>query len=199
VYRALALRIQQYGCPPQCQSKIDEGRRTFRFDAFGDQTFWVDTLKLHQAIEREKFSGVGPGVNPRKALAVGLKVDVDALPPALTRPNAMVPGGLYCSCFPVAASSDFSTFIGEELSFSYDVSRTRGEHEIPNGAWCERSQGGAAHADIDIVAAEAAVEDADTRAANDGIRSRQGAIPVRRQHRHNIDSYLGSGSKWRNS
>src|SRR5436190_2064532 len=29
---------------------IDEGRETFRFDTFGDETFWGDTIKLHQAI-----------------------------------------------------------------------------------------------------------------------------------------------------
>ena len=59
---------------------LAEGRRTFRFDTFGDEAFWGDTLKLHRAISGEKLSGVGPGVSPRTALAVGLKVDVDALP-----------------------------------------------------------------------------------------------------------------------
>jgi hypothetical protein len=57
-----------------------EGRRTFRFDTFGDEAFWGDTLQLHRAIEGEQFGGVGPGVSPATALAVGLKVDVDALP-----------------------------------------------------------------------------------------------------------------------
>ena len=33
---------------------FDEGRRTFRFDTFGDQAFWGDNLKLHQAIEGNK-------------------------------------------------------------------------------------------------------------------------------------------------
>lgn len=64
---------------------IQEGRRIFRFDTFGDEAFWGDALKLHQAIEGERFGGVGPGVSPRSALAVGLKVDVDALPRALIR------------------------------------------------------------------------------------------------------------------
>jgi hypothetical protein len=64
---------------------IHEGRRTFRFDTFGDEAFWGDTLKLHQALEGERFGGVGPGVSPRTALAVGLKVDLDALPSALVR------------------------------------------------------------------------------------------------------------------
>jgi hypothetical protein len=59
---------------------IDQGRSIFRFDTFGDQAFWGDTLKLHQAIEGAANGGVGPGVSPRTALAVGLKVDVDALP-----------------------------------------------------------------------------------------------------------------------
>ena len=56
------------------------GRQTFRFDTFGDESFWGDTLMLHQAIEGAKLGGVCPGVSPKTALAVGLKVDVDALP-----------------------------------------------------------------------------------------------------------------------
>ncbi|TLZ50729.1 MAG: c-type cytochrome [Gammaproteobacteria bacterium] len=58
----------------------DEGKQTFRFDTFGDESFWGDTLRLHEAIEGQKLGGVGPGVSPATALAVGLKVDVDALP-----------------------------------------------------------------------------------------------------------------------
>src|SRR6266705_1078436 len=60
--------------------KVLQGEQIFRFDTFGDQTFWGDTLKLHQAIEGAGLGGVGPGVSPKTALAVGLKVDVDALP-----------------------------------------------------------------------------------------------------------------------
>lgn len=59
---------------------MKEGKQTFRFDTFGDRAFWGDTLHLHQAIEGAKFGGVGPGVSPKTALAVGLKVDSDALP-----------------------------------------------------------------------------------------------------------------------
>src|SRR6516225_7854332 len=60
-----------------------EGRHTFRFDTFGDEAFWGDTLRLHEAIEGSALGGVGPGVSPRTALAVGLKVDVAALPETL--------------------------------------------------------------------------------------------------------------------
>lgn len=62
---------------------MEEGRQTFRFDTFGDEQFWGDTLKLHNAIEGAALGGVGPGVSPRMALAVGLKVDSDALPASL--------------------------------------------------------------------------------------------------------------------
>jgi len=64
---------------------VDEGRLIFRNDTFGDETFWGDTLKLHRAIEGAKFGGVGPGVSPKTALAVGLKVDMDALPQPLVQ------------------------------------------------------------------------------------------------------------------
>jgi hypothetical protein len=30
---------------------LAEGKQTFRFDTFGDEEFWGDGLKLHQAIE----------------------------------------------------------------------------------------------------------------------------------------------------
>jgi hypothetical protein len=62
---------------------VAQGRRIFRFDTFGDEAFWGDTIKLHQAIQGARFGGVGPGVSPKTALAVGLKVDVDALPPTV--------------------------------------------------------------------------------------------------------------------
>jgi mono/diheme cytochrome c family protein len=60
-----------------------EGQRIFRFDTFGDEAFWTDTLRMHEVIEGAGLGGVGPGVSPATALAAGLKVDVDALPPAL--------------------------------------------------------------------------------------------------------------------
>jgi hypothetical protein len=62
---------------------LAEGKRTFRFDTFGDEAFWGDTLNLDAAIAGKKNGGVGPGVSPRTALAVGLKVDVAALPVTL--------------------------------------------------------------------------------------------------------------------
>lgn len=62
---------------------IAQGQQTFRFDTFGDETFWGGQLQLHKAIEGSSFGGVGPGVSPATALAVGLKVDVDALPQPL--------------------------------------------------------------------------------------------------------------------
>jgi len=64
----------------QSQATIDLGRQIFRFDTFGDQAWWGDTLRLHQAIAGAANGGVGPGVSPKTALAVGLKVDADALP-----------------------------------------------------------------------------------------------------------------------
>jgi hypothetical protein len=60
--------------------ELQRGQRTFRYDTFGDEAFWGDALRLHEAIAGQANGGVGPGISPRTALAVGLKVDVDALP-----------------------------------------------------------------------------------------------------------------------
>jgi mono/diheme cytochrome c family protein len=65
------------------QQLFDQGRQIFRFDTFGDEAFWGDSLQLHQAIKGEALGGVGPGVSPKTALAVGLKVDSAALPESL--------------------------------------------------------------------------------------------------------------------
>src|SRR5436309_15450415 len=54
---------------------VTQGRQIFRFDTFGDQAFWGDTLKLHLAIEGCNHGAVGAGVSPSTALPVGLKVD----------------------------------------------------------------------------------------------------------------------------
>jgi hypothetical protein len=61
------------------KSMMADGRQTFRFDTFGDEAFWGDTLQLHQAIEGANFGGVGAGLSPKVALKLGLKVDVDKL------------------------------------------------------------------------------------------------------------------------
>ncbi|PYU20578.1 MAG: hypothetical protein DMG32_22090 [Acidobacteria bacterium] len=65
------------------QQMIESGRHVFRYDTFGSEAFWGDALQVHKAIAGEKNGGVGGGVSPKTALAVGLKVDVDALPEAL--------------------------------------------------------------------------------------------------------------------
>ena len=57
----------------QSQTSAD-GKSIFRFDTFGDEQLWTDTLQMQQAIKN---------VSPRTALSVGLKVDSDALPPAV--------------------------------------------------------------------------------------------------------------------
>src|ERR1700693_706561 len=64
---------------------LEEGRTTFRSDTFGSEAFWGDALQLHKAIAGEKLGGEGAGVSPKTALAVGLKVNSDALPESLKR------------------------------------------------------------------------------------------------------------------
>lgn len=63
------------------QSLFKNGKDIFRYDTYGDEDFWSGLLHLDKAIAGAANGGYGPGVSPNTALAVGLKVDVDALPP----------------------------------------------------------------------------------------------------------------------
>jgi mono/diheme cytochrome c family protein len=65
------------------QRLLEEGRNIFRFDTYGSEAFFGDALQLHRAIAGSQNGGVGAGVSPKTALAVGLKVDADALPDPL--------------------------------------------------------------------------------------------------------------------
>jgi hypothetical protein len=62
---------------------LEQGRNIFRFDTYGSEAFFGDALQLHKTIAGANNGGVGPGVSPKTALAVGLKVDADALPDQL--------------------------------------------------------------------------------------------------------------------
>lgn len=64
---------------------FSDGKRIFRDDTFGSEVFWGDQLRLHTAIAGEKLGGVGPGLTARQALALGLKVDLERLPPAVVQ------------------------------------------------------------------------------------------------------------------
>jgi hypothetical protein len=59
---------------------LEEGKQTFRFETFGDETYWTDALQIDKAIAGEKNGGVGAGLSPKAALAAGLKVDMDVIP-----------------------------------------------------------------------------------------------------------------------
>jgi len=60
---------------PMNPAAISSGQSVFRLDTYGDESFWTDTLRMHEVI--------GTSVSPATALAVGLKIDVDALPAAV--------------------------------------------------------------------------------------------------------------------
>ncbi len=59
---------------------LEEGKHTFRFETFGDESYWTDALQLNKAILGEKNGGLGAGLSPKAALAAGLKVDMDVIP-----------------------------------------------------------------------------------------------------------------------
>jgi hypothetical protein len=56
-------------------SAVAIGRDIFRWDTFGDEKYWTDTLRMHEVIQA--------AVSPATALSVGLRVDVDSLPAAV--------------------------------------------------------------------------------------------------------------------
>ena len=81
---AVAFVLSGFGTDPQRlgasssdrddEARNRQGQAIFRFDTFGDEQLWTNVLRMHEVI---------PTVSPVTALAVGLKVDVDALPPAV--------------------------------------------------------------------------------------------------------------------
>ena len=79
----MAFAISEFAPATQAGQKVSASERNgehrsrvgqaiFRFDTFGDEQLWTDVLRMHEVI---------PTVDPATALAVGLKVDVEALPP----------------------------------------------------------------------------------------------------------------------
>lgn len=80
MWRIVAIAMVALACSGDpaatgpAQRALNQGREIFRYDTFGDETFWTDTLRLHEVVQ---------GVPPTVALAVGLKVDADTLPEAV--------------------------------------------------------------------------------------------------------------------
>src|SRR5687768_12998376 len=60
------------GTTESAQAQRLKGKQIFRFETFGDEIFWTDTLRMHEVIAGK--------VDPTTALSVGLKVDVEELP-----------------------------------------------------------------------------------------------------------------------
>jgi mono/diheme cytochrome c family protein len=74
---AVVTACNRPGATEMPTSQTAGGREIFRFDTFGDEQFWTDTLHLERVI--------ASAVDPTTALGVGLKVDMDALPPAVVQ------------------------------------------------------------------------------------------------------------------
>ncbi len=84
---ALAVVVSVFGCnkasnTPAAAGTLDpafaaSGKTIFRYETFGDETFWTDSLHMNQVIQS--------AVDPTTALKVGLKVDTDSLPPAVVQ------------------------------------------------------------------------------------------------------------------
>jgi mono/diheme cytochrome c family protein len=77
-FAILATTLEIVSCQgPTGPSPADiaAGRDIFRFNTFGDEKFWTDTLHMNTVVQS--------AVDPTTALSVGLKVDADTLPPAV--------------------------------------------------------------------------------------------------------------------
>jgi mono/diheme cytochrome c family protein len=72
-----ALVVTGCGSDSNQEEMVAEGKQIFRFDTFGDESQWTDTLRMHEVIST--------AVSPATALSVGLKVDSEALPPAVVQ------------------------------------------------------------------------------------------------------------------
>lgn len=70
--QAPVSQVPQLPLDPQL---VAAGQQTFRYDTFGDETFWTDGLKMNTVIES--------AVDPLTAASVGLKIDAAALPAAV--------------------------------------------------------------------------------------------------------------------
>ena len=70
----LALLVGCGSSAPSTTDLVAEGKQTFRHDTFGDESKWTDLLRMNEVVST---------VDPTTALSVGLKVDSEALPPAV--------------------------------------------------------------------------------------------------------------------
>jgi hypothetical protein len=72
----VALVLSAPASGPNDDPGRNDGQTIFRYETFGDEQLWTNVLRMHEVI---------PHVEPATALAVGLKVDLDALPePVIT-------------------------------------------------------------------------------------------------------------------
>jgi hypothetical protein len=80
----------QHAIDEHAKKLLETGRQVFRDETFGSEHFWGDKLHLHEVIAGQKHGGTGPGVSPKAALALGLRVDFGRIPSAL---GSVIKGG----------------------------------------------------------------------------------------------------------
>ena len=70
----VATNARRAATRPDEVTSPQAGQQIFRYDTFGDEQFWTGVLRMNEPLA---------SVSPAAALAVGLKVDLDALPPGI--------------------------------------------------------------------------------------------------------------------
>ncbi len=76
---------------------VADGQQVFRFETFGDEQYWTDTLHLNQVVEK--------GMDPTTALKIGLKVDADVLPAGLLQKADLKSTATTCRAAPSSMQS----------------------------------------------------------------------------------------------
>lgn len=64
----------------EARKMLIEGKKSFRYNTFGNETFWSRVLQLQHVVAHKEIASGTPGMSPAQALALGLKFDLELIP-----------------------------------------------------------------------------------------------------------------------